>query len=119
MNVMPINSIDSVRNPCKHSYVNAASINYNGDVFKCCARAFNDDNREGILKTDGTIEWKDDLNSRIFRKRTDFNHVCKECILFLFVVEDVSKHSKISTKSIVYIVLMKNQNLKPSKDWCH
>ena len=82
MNVMPINSIDSVRNPCKHSYVNAASINYNGDVFKCCARAFNDDNREGILKTDGTIEWKDDLNSRIFRKRTDFNHVCKECILF-------------------------------------
>ena len=82
MNVMPINSIDSVRNPCKHSYVNAASINYNGDVFKCCARAFNDDNREGILKTDGTIEWKADINSRIFRKRTDFNHVCKECILF-------------------------------------
>lgn len=43
----------------------------------------------------------------------------KSVFFFLFVVEDVSKHSKISTKSIVYIVLMKNQNLKPSKDWCH
>lgn len=82
MNVMPINSIDSVRNPCKHSFVNAASINYNGDVYKCCARAFNDDNREGVLKTDGSIEWKADLNSRILRKRTDFNHACKECFLF-------------------------------------
>lgn len=82
MNVMPINSIDSVRNPCKHSYVNAASINYNGDVFKCCARSFDEKNREGVLQTDGTIEWKADLNSRILRKRTEFNQACKECILF-------------------------------------
>lgn len=43
----------------------------------------------------------------------------KSVFFFLFVVEAVSKHSKISTKSIVYIVLMKNQNLKPLKDWCH
>lgn len=80
--IMPISSIDSVRNPCKHSYVNAASINYNGDVFKCCARAFNEENREGLLGQDGIIAWKADTNKRILRKRTETNPPCRECILF-------------------------------------
>lgn len=82
MQIMPINSIDSVRNPCKHSYVNAASINYNGDVFKCCARAFNEENREGLLGSDGAIQWKADTNKRILRKRTEANPPCRKCILF-------------------------------------
>lgn len=82
MNVMPIESIDSVRCPCKHSYINAASINYNGDVFKCCARAFDDENKEGDLLSNGTIKWKDDTDIRILRKRTVHNNPCKSCIMF-------------------------------------
>lgn len=82
MLIMPINSINSVRYPCKHSYVNAASINYNGDVFKCCARAFNEENREGILQDNGNIIWRNDINERILRKRTDSNLPCRSCILF-------------------------------------
>lgn len=82
MQIMPINSINSVRYPCKHSYVNAASINYNGDVFKCCARAFNEENREGILQKDGVIIWRKDTNERILRKRTGANKPCISCVLF-------------------------------------
>ena len=82
MQVMPINSIDSVRNPCKHSYVNAASINYNGDVYKCCARAFDENNREGTLCTNGDIIWREDTNKRILRRRTEVNPPCKDCIIF-------------------------------------
>ena len=82
MQTMPINSIDSVRYPCKHSYVNAASINYNGDVFKCCARSFDEKSREGVLQANGEIIWRDDTNDRILRKRTDANESCKQCIIF-------------------------------------
>lgn len=82
MQIMPINSIDSVRFPCKHSYINAASVNYNGDVFKCCARAFNEGNREGRLLSDGTISWKDGVENHILRKRTEANLSCRDCIIF-------------------------------------
>lgn len=82
MQVMPVSSIDSVRYPCKHSYVNAASINYNGDVFKCCARAFNEENREGRLLPDGKIIWKEGVNERILRRRIEVNPPCKDCIIF-------------------------------------
>lgn len=82
MQVMPINSIDSVRSPCKHSYINAASVNYNGDVYKCCARAFNEENKEGRLLSDGTISWKDGVENRILRKRTEANLSCRDCIIF-------------------------------------
>jgi uncharacterized protein len=82
MTVMPIESVDSVRYPCKHSFINAASVNYNGDVFKCCGRAFNDENRAGILTNEGMIKWENDTNLRILQKRTEHNIPCKSCILF-------------------------------------
>ena len=37
-----------------------ALINYNGDVYKCTARDFNDNNRLGILNADGTITWNEE-----------------------------------------------------------
>lgn len=82
MKIMPINSIDSMRYPCKHSYINAASINYNGDVFKCCARSFDDINKAGTLNCDGAITWKEGIDQDILRKRTDHNISCANCIIF-------------------------------------
>jgi uncharacterized protein len=35
-------------------------INYDGKVFKCTVRAFNDKNSEDILTKEGIIDWKID-----------------------------------------------------------
>ncbi|HOH74428.1 MAG TPA: hypothetical protein PKW38_01450, partial [Paludibacteraceae bacterium] len=50
---------DSVRESCYGDKKNQATINFNGDVYKCTARDFKPENREGVLMDDGTIEWND------------------------------------------------------------
>jgi uncharacterized protein len=55
-------------------------INYNGDVFKCTARDFSTENREGILTNNGEIEWNDKL---IIRNSSKFkNEPCFTCNIF-------------------------------------
>lgn len=60
----------------KHSFV----INYNGDVYQCTAREFDEANREGKLLEDGTIQY----NER-YEKRMDCrfsNPACLACYAF-------------------------------------
>ena len=69
--------LDSVRNSCYADKKHQAIINYNGDVFKCSARDFTPENREGILKKDGTIEWNEKYYARMNIKFK--NPPCMEC----------------------------------------
>lgn len=67
-----------VRNSCYGDKENHALVNYNGDVFACTARDFNENNRIGILKSEGVIEYETEKlkkrnNSKFSRK------VCKTC----------------------------------------
>ena len=48
---------DAITYSCYADRRNQARINYNGDVFKCSARDFTPQNREGILDDDGNINW--------------------------------------------------------------
>jgi uncharacterized protein len=55
-------------------------VNYNGDVFKCTARDFTQENREGVLSENGTIQWNDKL---LFRNKSKFkNKPCETCKIF-------------------------------------
>ena len=77
MNVGTGNSIDTVRNSCYGDKKNQATINFNGDVYKCTARDFKPENREGVLMDDGTIAWNDKYYQRMESKFN--NPPCLAC----------------------------------------
>lgn len=68
---------DTVINSCYGDKKNHATINFNGEVFKCTARDFTTANSEGILKPGGFIEWNEKLDKRLNSKFK--NKPCLEC----------------------------------------
>lgn len=57
-----------------------ACINYNGDVFKCTARDFCSENKEGVLNENGKIIWNNKLDKRLNSKFQ--NTPCVNCRIF-------------------------------------
>ena len=69
---------NTIRNTCYADKKNSVTINYNGDVFKCTARDYTEDNCEGKLQDDGSIRWKDTYAKR--KKISVFNYAsCLSC----------------------------------------
>ncbi len=68
---------DTVTGSCYADKKNHATINYNGEVFKCTARDFKSDNKEGSLNEDGSITWNEKFDKRLNSKFK--NAPCKEC----------------------------------------
>ncbi len=67
----------NIKNSCYADKTNEAVINYNGDVFKCTARDFTKDNREGVLNDDGSIDWFGKNADRLMAKLN--NKPCQTC----------------------------------------
>lgn len=67
----------SIWNTCYCDKVNQITINPEGQIFKCTARDF-DKGDEGVLKTDGEIEWKDTYYKRLKSTPLD-NSECRKC----------------------------------------
>lgn len=65
------------RHTCYADRENQVTINYNGDVFKCTAREFDSSSREGLLHTDGSIEFNDRYYKRMDSKYS--NPYCRSC----------------------------------------
>ena len=70
---------DTVQFSCYADKQNQATINFNGDVFKCTARDFKTENREGILTEDGNIQWNDKYIERMNAKFK--NPPCLKCCI--------------------------------------
>ncbi|OMP75118.1 radical SAM protein [[Flexibacter] sp. ATCC 35208] len=70
-------SHDTVLGSCYGDHRNHATINYNGEVFKCTARDFTTNNSEGILSDDGKILWNPKYEKRMSSKFK--NKPCLEC----------------------------------------
>jgi uncharacterized protein len=70
-------SYDTVVNSCYGDHRNHATLNYNGEVFKCTARDFTKANSEGLLMEDGSIEWSHKYEHRLNSKFK--NKPCLEC----------------------------------------
>jgi uncharacterized protein len=68
---------DNVRGSCYADRKGHATINYNGEVFKCTARNFSHDSREGQLNEDGSITWNERYNERMNIKFK--NKPCLKC----------------------------------------
>lgn len=56
---------NTLRESCYADRKNHATINYNGEVFKCTARNFSSDAKEGDLKEDGSIVWNEKFHDRM------------------------------------------------------
>lgn len=68
----------SIKASCYADKKNHATINYNGDVFKCTARDFDEGSREGVLDESGAITWNQKYQKRIYDSRFS-NKPCLEC----------------------------------------
>lgn len=65
---------------CYADCENQIVINYNGDVYKCTAREFEPEKREGVLCDDGHIEFNDRYSLRMNAKHA--NQYCRDCNVF-------------------------------------
>lgn len=83
--------VRNIKNTCYADKRNHATINYNGDVYKCTAREFNKKNREGILTNEGSILWDDRYKKRFDKKYTNIS--CFECSIFPVCKGGCSQHS--------------------------
>jgi uncharacterized protein len=101
--------LDSVRNPCYADKSHQAIINYNGDVFKCTARDFISENREGILKDDGSIIWNEKYHNRMNAKFK--NPSCLVCRI-LPICNGACSQKAIERKDISYCMHDFDENKK-------
>jgi len=69
-----------------------AIINYDGNVFKCSARDFTEENSEGYLDANGSIMWKNDRLLKRFSKATFENTICLKCKLLPLCFGTCSQH---------------------------
>ena len=67
---------DSV-NPCYGDFANNYVINYNGDVFKCTAREFSEENRLGKLMNNGEIVFNERALERTRKRWTNDCLTCR------------------------------------------
>lgn len=65
---------------CYADKENQIVINYNGDLYKCTARDFTSESKEGILSNEGELIWNETYYKRMSLKSG--NDTCKQCILF-------------------------------------
>ena len=77
-NVNEVRAISKSR--CYGDHANHFIVNYNGDLYKCSARDFTKENREGILTSDGDLEWNE---KRALRERIKYgNSACMACRIY-------------------------------------
>jgi uncharacterized protein len=100
---------DTVRNSCYADKEQQATINYNGDVFKCTALDFTAENREGLLKEDGTIEWNEKYYARMKAKFK--NAPCLKCKI-LPICNGSCSQKAIDSKDVEYCIRDFDENKK-------
>lgn len=65
---------------CRDDAENQATINFDGNVYKCTAINITPDIREGVLNADGEIEWNERFHKRMALKYG--NKHCKACVIY-------------------------------------
>ncbi len=81
----------TIYNSCYADKPNHATINYNGDVYKCTARDYLSENKEGILNSTGQIEWNEKYYKRIGDTRFN-NKPCLSCKILPICNGGCSQH---------------------------
>lgn len=64
---------------CFMDLKNNVVISYNGDVYNCTGRDFTDTHKEGLLTSDGDIEWEQEKLQKRAAIKTYDNPTCTRC----------------------------------------
>lgn len=75
---------------CYADKPNNITINYDGKIYMCTAREFNEENSEGILNSDGTIARNERYNKRMAIRFG--NQQCQQCIIYPLCHGGCSQH---------------------------
>ncbi|GAA3724418.1 radical SAM protein [Flavobacterium ginsengisoli] len=102
-------NLDTVRNSCYADKNNHATLNYNGEVFKCTARDFESKSKEGQLNEKGIIEWNDKFEDRMNSKFK--NPPCLDCSI-LPICNGGCSQQAIEHKGVDYCVNNFDENKK-------
>ncbi len=100
----------SITTSCYADKLNHATINYNGDVFKCTARDFESKSREGVLQDSGEIEWNEIFQKRVYDTRFK-NKPCLECKILPICNGGCSQH-RIENENEDYCIYGFNEESK-------
>ena len=72
-------NVSTLSQRCYSEKENHIVINYNGDIYKCTARDFVPELREGVLQQDGTITYNERYADRM---ETKYGWIyCRDCII--------------------------------------
>jgi radical SAM additional 4Fe4S-binding domain len=82
---------------CYADIYNQAVINYDGRVFKCTAKNFEQEESEGFLSENGNIKWVESKLSALIAKATFENELCNKCAYLPICFGPCSKKVAIAT----------------------
>jgi uncharacterized protein len=102
-------NLDTVRNSCYADKKNHATLNYNGEVFKCTARDFESKSKEGDLDENGVIVWNEKFEDRMNSKFK--NPPCLKCSI-LPICNGGCSQQAIEHKGVEYCVHNFDENKK-------
>lgn len=79
-------------------------------MFKCTARDYKTENREGVLTEKGTIQWNDNFQKRMYETRFS-NKPCLECKILPLCNGGCSQH-RLEQQGKEYCIYNGNENSK-------
>lgn len=74
------NTFVSSKARCYGDMNNTVVINYDGDVYKCTARDFDNNNCEGFLNSSGEIIWNNHYKKRV--EASSKFEICHNCVIY-------------------------------------
>lgn len=83
---------------CYADRENSVVINYNGDVFKCTANDFKTEDREGVLKRNGEIEYNSKYQERMEVRFSNKN--CQNCRIFPICTTCTKKKLELQNRDV-------------------
>ncbi len=100
----------TIYNSCYADKANHITINYNGDLYKCTARDYTRENKEGVLKSNGIPEWNEKYTKRIYDTRFK-NKPCLDCKILPVCNGGCSQH-RMENENTDYCIHQFDENNK-------
>lgn len=69
--------VENYKKPCYADKENEVVINFNGDIYKCTARDFSEENSYGFIDDNGKLNWNDKIET--WKKLKIQSKACQSC----------------------------------------
>lgn len=94
-------SINNMLSPCYADKENSVVVNYDGNIYKCTARNFDEENSEGIINSEGQLMWNKNHRKLITKDCLNID-TCFPCKIFPICLGGCSQHLRENNEVCVY-----------------